>query len=252
MRPLRSLALGVTVFAAMLGAGATYAADLTAKSVVLVHGAFADGSSWKHVIPMLKDAGLTVHSVQNPLSSLKDDVDHTNRALARAEGPVVLVGHSWGGVVITEAGLHEKVKSLVYVAAYAPSKGQSLLDTAKDFPTPAGLASPQVDEAGYITLSPETIANYFAQDVPAEETAVMAVTQGPLNSVALEEKVTNVAWQQKPSWYAVSLHDNMTHTDLQKSFVTKLGATSVELDASHTSMLSKPRAIADLIIDAAK
>ncbi len=229
-----------------------FAAELTAKSVVLVHGAFADGSSWKYVIPKLQKAGLTVHSVQNPLSSLEDDVAHTQRAIERAEEPVVLVGHSWGGVVITEAGIHDKVKSLVYVAAYAPSKGQSLLDTAADFPTPAGLENPLVDESGYITLSAETIANYFAQDVPAAETAVMATSQGPLNSAALEQVVTNVAWEQKPSWYAVSLEDNMTHTDLQKSFVEKLNATAIELESSHTSMLSKPDDIAQLIIDAAK
>lgn len=243
--------LGAALMATMVLQPA-HAVELSAKSVVLVHGAFADGSSWKHVIPQLQKAGLNVYSVQNPLSSLADDVAHTNRAIERAEAPVVLVGHSWGGMVITEAGVHDKVQSLVYIAAYAPSKGESLLDTAADYPTPAGLENPLVDESGYITLAPDAIAKYFAQDVPAEETAIMATSQGPLNSAALEQVVTNVAWEQKPSWYAVSLKDNMTHTDLQKEFVKKLNATAIELDSSHTSMLSKPDDISKLIIDAAK
>ncbi|MGY8678854.1 alpha/beta fold hydrolase [Bradyrhizobium sp. UFLA05-153] len=137
--------------------------------MVLVHGAFADGSAWNKVIPLLQEKGLTVVSVQNPLTSLADDVATTRRMLDNQTGPVVLVGHSWGGVVITEAGKHERVKALVYVAAFAPSEGQSVAGVSKDYPTPSGFAHILADKEGFLTLSLEGVSKHLAPDVPAEQ-----------------------------------------------------------------------------------
>ncbi len=225
---------------------------LTAKSVVLVHGAFADGSSWHRVAPILQEAGLEVIAVQNPLDSLEGDVAFTVRAIERAEGPVVLVGHSWGGVVITEAGDHDKVQSLVYVAAYAPEEGQSLLDVAEAYPAPAGIKSLVADEAGYLHLPAAAVAEWFAQDLTPAETAFMTVSQGALNSAALKQPVSKASWQEKPVFYAISGQDHMTPSQLQRNLAKKLNATTIEVDASHASMLSQPNAIAELIIEAAR
>lgn len=246
---LASAALGV----AMISGGAAFAADLTAKSVVLVHGAFADGSSWSKVTPLLEEAGLDVIAVQNPLESLEGDVAFTNRAIERAEGPVVLVGHSWGGMVITEAGVHDKVKSLVYVAAYAPDVGQGLGDAAKLDVHPApGIDALEQDAAGYFYLTDEAAATYFAQDLPKEQTDFIAASQGLLNSEALGQPVTHAAWQEKPSFYAIAGEDYMTPTALQREFAEKIGATADEVVSSHAVMISNPEFVAGLIIDAAK
>ena len=254
MKFLKMLALGSAIVGASLAHTATtLAADLTAKSVVLVHGAFADGSSWSKVTPILEKAGLDVIAVQNPLESLAGDVAYTERAIKRAEGPVVLVGHSWGGMVITEAGVHDKVKSLVYVAAYAPDAGQSLGAAAKleEHPAP-GIAALKQDEDGYFYLPDEAASKYFAQDLPAEETSFIAASQGLLNSKALGEPVKNVAWKEKPSFYAIAGEDHMTPTALQREFAKKIGATSKEVVSSHAIMVSNPEFVADLIIKAAK
>ncbi|WP_420335243.1 alpha/beta fold hydrolase [Roseibium sp.] len=246
-------AAAALVLAAVLPAGAPFAADLKAKSVVLVHGAFADGSSWNKVTPLLEAAGLNVIAVQNPLESLAGDVAFTNRAIDRADGPVVLVGHSWGGMVITQAGGHDKVSSLVYVAAYAPDAGQSLGEAAEleKFPAP-GIGALQQDAEGFFFLPKEATARYFAQDLPKEETDLIAASQGLLNSAALGEPVSNVAWQDKPSFYAIAGDDHMTPTELQRQFARKIGAVSREIDASHSVMVSQPEFVADLIIEAAK
>ncbi|WP_299476432.1 alpha/beta hydrolase [uncultured Roseibium sp.] len=254
MPKLRNLiAIAALASTAAFSASAAYAADLTAKSVVLVHGAFADGSSWNKVTPLLEAAGLNVIAVQNPLDSLAGDVAFTNRAIERAEGPVVLVGHSWGGMVITEAGGHDKVSSLVYVAAYAPDAGQSLGEAAEleKFPAP-GIGALQQDAQGYFFLPKEATAQYFAQDLPKQETDLIAASQGLLNSKALGEPVSNVAWQDKPSFYAIAGDDHMTPTELQRQFAEKIGAVSREVDASHSVMVSQPEFVADLIIEAAK
>lgn len=246
---LSTAALGV----AMISGGFAAATDLTAKSVVLVHGAFADGSSWSAVAPILEEAGLDVIAVQNPLDSLEGDVAFTNRAIDRAQGPVVLVGHSWGGMVITEAGVHDKVKSLVYVAAYAPDAGQALGDAAKldVYPAP-GIDALQQDGAGYFYLPDEAAAKYFAQDLSKDQTDFIAASQGLLNSKALGQPVTNVAWQEKPSFYAIAGEDYMTPTALQREFAEKIGATSDEIVSSHAVMVSNPEFVAGLILDAAK
>ena len=229
----------------------------TAKTVVLVHGAFADGSSWNKVIPLLRNKGLNVISVQNPLTSLGDDVAFTKRALAEAKAPVVLVGHSWGGVVITEAGLDEKVKSLVYVSAFAPSTAEHLHDilheahAVQKIPTVPGFAKPLVDKEGFLSLSEETIINYFAPDLPVEEARLIAVSQGKLHKKVLDERITTAAWEQKPSWFVVSSNDHMIAPDVLRAQAKKINAKTTELATSHVPMLAKPQAVADVILKAA-
>src|SRR5262245_3125367 len=175
-----------------------------AKTAVLVHGAFADGTSWQRVIPLLRKAGLQVIAVQNPLDALENDVAFTNRALDLAEGPVVLVGHPWGGVVITEAGLHEKVRSLVYVAAFVPDVGQSLVDTKKDYPDPPGQAFIVKDSQGFLKFSEEGVFNYFAADLPRSEQEIVAATQGTFSSTAIRQPVSTASWRRRPSFVVVT------------------------------------------------
>jgi pimeloyl-ACP methyl ester carboxylesterase len=221
------------------------------KTVVLVHGAFADGSSWNKIIPLLQAKGLNVVAVQNPLTSLGDDVTFARRAIDAQSGPVVLVGHSWGGSVITQAGDHEKVKALVYVAAFAPSAGETSVDGIKAFPPAIGLKSPQVDKSGFLTLSGETIAAHFAQDLSPAETNLITTTQGAVRGANFEEKLTVAAWQTKPSWYIVAEQDYMIQPDAQRALAKKINAKVTSLPASHVPMLSRPRDVANVIIDAA-
>ena len=221
------------------------------KTVVLVHGAFADGSGWNQVIPLLQKAGLKVVAVQNPLTSLTDDVAAATRAINNQTGPVILVGHSWGGQVITEAGNNPKVESLVYVAAFAPSEGQSLMDQAKDYPTTPGLMNLVLDQFGYFTLNLDGMQKDFAQDLPADQTSVMFVTQGPTASRCFSDAVTTASWKTKPSWYIVADNDRMIQPDLQVALAAKLKATTIHLPTSHVPMMSKPTEVAAAIIAAA-
>ena len=223
-----------------------------AKTVVLVHGAFADGSSWQKVIPLLGKAGLKVIAVQNPLDSLDNDVAFTNRALDLAEGPVVLVGHSWGGVVITQAGLHDKVKALVYVAAYAPDVGQSLVDTVKNYPEPSGQAFFVKDANGYFKISDEGVYKHFAADLTPHEKELVAVTQGAFSSKAAATPVTKAAWHTVPSFAVITADDTINPPQMQRDQAKRLNAKSVEIHSSHVAMLSHPDVVAKLIIDAAK
>ena len=221
-------------------------------TVVLVHGAFADGSSWDRVIPLLQAKGLKVVAVQNPLTSLADDVAATNRAVDGQSGPVILVGHSWGGTVITEAGANDKVAALVYVAAFAPDAGQSSNDLGKDGPPPPGLANIRPDSAGFLSLTPESVARDFAQDLPAAQTAVMAVTQGPISGKNFDERVTNAAWKSKPSWYIVAEKDRMIQPDLERALAKKINARTTALPTGHVPMLSRPNDVATVILAAAE
>ena len=221
-------------------------------TVVLVHGAFADGSGWNKVIPRLQAKGLNVVSVQNPLTSLADDVAATRRVLDMQTGPVVLVGHSWGGMVITQIGNHPRVMSLVYVASFAPSEGQSITDLTKDYRRASGLDHVVTDKEGFVTLSPEGIARHFAQDLPEAETRLMTVTQGPIRGANFEEKVTVAAWKTRPSWFIVSERDLMIPPALQKDNAERISARIVSLSASHVPMLSKPSEVAETIIAAAE
>src|SRR5438093_443646 len=177
------------------------------RNVVIVHGAWADGSSWSKVIPLLQAKGLHVVAVQNPLTSLAEDVAAVKRVIDAQKGPVILVGHSWAGTVITEAGTSDKVAALVYVAAFAPDVGESSNDLGTAAPPPPGSSSVYPDPAGYVYLTAQGVAHDFAPDLPAAMTKVMAVTQGPIFGKAFDEKVTNAAWKTKPSWYIVAERD---------------------------------------------
>lgn len=239
--------------AAAIAAGAHAMAAPAAPaqpSVVIVHGAFADGSDWAKVIPLLQAKGIRVTAVQNPLTSLADDVAATRRALDNQPGKVVLVGHSWGGTVITEAGAHDKVASLVYVAAFAPDAGQSSGELGKGLPTPPGIGKLFVDKAGFASLPPAALKEDFAQDVPAVQAAVMAATQGPIAMKAFDDKTTVAAWKNHPTWYIVSKNDRMIQPDLERAFAKKMGAKTTELATSHVPQQSRPQDVAKVILEA--
>ncbi|MCY1348777.1 Pyrethroid hydrolase [compost metagenome] len=227
-------------------------ADDTTPSVVIVHGAFADGSDWAKVVPYLQAEGVAVTVVQNPLTSLADDVAATQRALNNQPGDVVLVGHSWGGTVISEAGAHDKVSALVYVAAFAPDAGQASGEQGKGAPTPPGVSQIKADANGFLYLTPEGMAKDFAQDLPAEQTAVMTATQGPIKASAFDERTTVAAWKTKPSWYLLATEDRMIHPDVQRSAAKRIGATLTELRASHVPQQSQPAEVAEVILKAVR
>ena len=222
------------------------------KTVVLVHGAFADGSSWDKVIPLLEARRLQVVAVQNPLTSLADDAASVKRVIDAQSGPVILVGHSWGGTVITEVGGDDKVAALVFVAAFAPDVGESTADLGKDGPPPPGATSIRPDPAGYLYLTPEGVAKDFAQDLPAMQTRVMAVTQGPIFGKAFDEKVTKAAWQNKPSWFIVAEKDRMIQPALERAMAKKINASTTTLPTSHVPMQSRPKDVAAVILAAAE
>jgi pimeloyl-ACP methyl ester carboxylesterase len=235
----------------MTASGGAEAQQNPQKTVVLVHGAFADGSSWDRVIPLLQAKGLKVVAVQNPLTSLADDVAAAKRVIDSQSGPVILVGHSWGGTVITEAGNHAKVAALVYVAAFAPDAGEATSDLGKGGPPPPGSASIRPDSAGFLYLTPEGVAKDFAQDLPAAQTKIMAATQGPVAAKSFDEKVTNAAWKSKPSWYIVAEKDRMIQPDLERAMARKIKAKMTALPTSHVAMLTRPNEVAAVILAAA-
>ncbi|WNF47982.1 alpha/beta hydrolase [Pseudomonas sp. SG20056] len=227
------------------------AAEAT-PSVVIVHGAFADGSDWAKVVPYLQAEGVAVTVVQNPLTSLADDVAATQRVLNNQPGNVVLVGHSWGGTVISEAGAHEKVSALVYVAAFAPDAGQISGEQGKGAPTPPGISQIKADSNGFLYLTPEGMAKDFAQDLPAAQTAVMSATQGPIKASAFDDRTTVAAWKTKPSWYLLASEDRMIHPDVQRSSAKRIGATLTELGTSHVPQQSQPGEVAKVILEAVR
>jgi len=220
--------------------------------VVLVHGAFADGSSWNSVINKLHHQHTEVIAVQLPLTSLKDDVAATERAIARAHGDVVLVGHSWGGTVISEAGNDARVKALVYVAAFAPDSGQSTADLAGSYPAPPGSAGIAKTADGYLYLPGKSVSEDFAPDIKSDEQNALTATQGPIRADAFAEKVTHAAWHDKPSWYVVSKNDRMINPDLERAMAKAIHAKTTEVAASHVSMVSHPEEIARTIEQAAQ
>jgi pimeloyl-ACP methyl ester carboxylesterase len=247
LRATAVVLMALSVCAATVGASPAE----PVKNIVLVHGAFADGSSWAKVIPILQAKGYQVTAVQNPLTSFADDLAATNRALAQQDGPVILVGHSWAGVVITEAGMDPKVVGLVYVAAFAPDQGEAVGDLGKAYPPPPALAAPIVDKEGFLSLSTDAVVKHFASDLPASEARVVAATQGPIAGSAFGARVSGVAWKTKPSWYIVSKLDGAIAPDEERFFAKRMKATTTELNASHVSMLSQPKAVAAVIMDAA-
>ena len=239
------------ILAAALVAQSASAAD-GVRNVVLVHGAWADGSSWAKVIPLLEKAGLKATAVQNPLTSFEDDVAATKRAIALQDGPVILVGHSWGGVVITEAGADPKVAGLVYVAAFAPDVGVPVGELGKDFPAPPGGAEIRPDASGYLTLTTKGVFENFAFDLPLAQRKLIFATQGATNSSVFGAKVSIAAWKTKPSWFVVATNDRMIHPDLERKFAKTINAKAIELPTSHVAMLVRPADVANLIIEAAK
>jgi len=222
------------------------------KTIVLVHGSFADATSWSKVIPILQKQGFNVIAVQNPTTSITDDVAAVNRALESVDGQVVLAGHSWGGMVITEAGVHEKVAALVYVSAFAPSVGQSINDLFADYPQPEWFGAVSADSGGFLKISNEGIGKYFAQDLSDDEKSLVATVQTPFALSANADKVTVNSWSEKPSWFVVSANDLIIYPELERKMAEKLGAKVTEVSASHVSMLAKPEEVAAVILDAAQ
>jgi pimeloyl-ACP methyl ester carboxylesterase len=221
-----------------------------AKNVVLVHGLFADGSSWSEVIPRLQAAGLHVTSVQNPLTTLPEAVDAAVRVLRRQNGPTVLAGHSFSGMIVTDAGVHPNVSALVYVAARAPDAGEDYTALAKKFPTPPASAGIVFDgDEG--RLSEEAFLRDFAGDLPKAKARALFAVQWPFHKALLTGKTTHAAWRSKPSWYAVSTEDRTIDPDLQRLMAKRMAAKTIEVKASHVSLISQPDTIANLILDAA-
>jgi pimeloyl-ACP methyl ester carboxylesterase len=226
------------------------AAPPPARNVVLVHGAWADGSSWAQVIPYLQKAGLHVTAVQNPLTSLDEDVAATRRVLAQQDGPTVLVGHSYAGSVISQAGDDAKVTALVYVAARAPDAGEDFVALAAKFPAGRVRAGVQT-HAGYSVIGEKAFLDDFANGVPATLAHTLYAVQQPIAADLFAGRTTVAAWQNKPSWYAVSREDQTTSPELQRFLAKRMGATTQELDSGHLSLVSHPRQIAEMILQAA-
>lgn len=219
-------------------------------TVVLVHGAFADASSWNRVIPFLKRSGMEVIAVDAPLTSLQDDVVATRRAIESAPGKVVLVGHSWGGTVITEAGVDDKVSALVYVAAFAPAIGENTADQGKGYPAPPGGAHLQ-DRNGLLWLSEVGAREDFAPDLGAQGAAQVFAAQRPIKASAFSEPVTHAAWQSKPSWYVASRQDRMIAPELEGATAQRIRARLEWVNSGHASPLSQPAEVANAILEAA-
>jgi pimeloyl-ACP methyl ester carboxylesterase len=221
-----------------------------ARNVVLVHGLFADGSCWSEVIARLQPRGMQVTSVQNPLTSLQASVEATQRVLAVQQGPTVLVAHSFGGMIITEAGIDPKVSAVVYVAARAPDANEDYAALAKGFPTPPASAGiVWSDDEG--RLSEEAFLRDFAGDIPADKARVLYAVQASFKKALLADKTTNAAWRSKRSWYAVSTEDRTINPDLQRFMAKRMGAKTIEVKASHLSLISQPDTITNLILEAA-
>lgn len=220
--------------------------------VVLVHGGFVDGSGWEDVYKILKKDGYWLSIVQNPTTSLADDVAATRRVVAEADGPVVLVGHSYGGVVITEAGVDPKVRALVYIAAFAPDQGESVASLIKN-PTPGAPVPPILPPRdGFLALDKAKFAAAFAGDVPSDKADFMANSQVPWGVDALNGAVTVPAWKSRPSWYLVATDDKMIPPPAQQFMAKRAGATVAETRGSHAVYVSQPEAVASVIRQAAK
>jgi pimeloyl-ACP methyl ester carboxylesterase len=247
-RTFTTLLAGGTAVAA-LGTGTAYATPRTTGNVVLVHGAYADGSCWAKVIPLLQNAGLTVTSVQNPLTSLDDDVAATTRALDLQEGPTVLVGHSYGGSVITQAGNHPAVAQLIYLSARAPAEGEDYAALAGQFPTPPANAG-LVYRNGFGGLTEAAFLNDFANGVPKKDAKVLYATQGRIAQTLFAGRTTVAAWRTKRSRYLVTTNDRTTSPELQRFVAKRMNAVTSELPTGHLSFVVRPDAVARLILQA--
>lgn len=243
------------VFVSLLSLGSNAFAQTgdsknTKPTIVFVHGLWADGSSWNKVINPLVDKGYKVISVQNPTTSLGDDVAATKRAIDRADGDVILVGHSWGGSVITEAGADPRVKALVYIAAFAPDKGETAASLGESV-APTILPGFVQNANGYLTLSREGGAKGFAGDLTPKEQDVVYAVQQPASKSVFADVGVNAAWRTKPSWYVVASEDNAINPELEKRMAKRANAKTTILKSSHVAMLSKPGEVLDVILDAA-
>jgi pimeloyl-ACP methyl ester carboxylesterase len=225
---------------------------MSVKNVVLVHGGFVDGSGWAGVHKLLKERGHSVTVVQNPTLSLSDDVATTKRALAAQNGPAILVGHSYGGAVITEAGTHPNVAGLVYIAAFAPDKGESV-NTLIANPAPGAPVPPILPpQDGFLFLDRTKFRASFAADVPEDAASFMADSQVPWGVEALSGSITAPAWQTKPSWYLVTTEDKMIPPDAQRFMAKRAGSTVIEAKGSHSIYVSQPQAVVSVIEKAAQ
>ena len=218
---------------------------------MLVHGAWADGSSWTKVISLLLSGGLSVSAAQIPLTSIEEDAAATKRIIADAEGPVILVGHSWGGMAITQAGVDPKVSALVYVSAFAPEIGETGSTLIGAHPPPPALSTTTTDKAGFVRQTRDGVLKNMAPDIPITDAEVLAVTQGPLAGKAFGESVTAAAWKTKPSWFIVTADDRVVDPELQAAEARRMGAKTTVLRSSHMSLLSHPTEVAAVIGEAA-
>jgi pimeloyl-ACP methyl ester carboxylesterase len=223
----------------------------SAPTIVLVHGAWADGSSWNKVIPLLQAKGLPVIAVQIPLTSIEDDIAATKRIIADTEGAIVLVGHSWGGMAVTEAGNDQKVAALVYVSAFAPDIGESGSSLIGAHPAPPALSTIVTDSAGFVYQTTDGMAKNIAPDIPVAEALVLAVTQGRLAGKAFGQSVTIAAWKTKPCWFIVTADDRVVSAELQAAEAKRMGARTTVIHSSHMSLISRPTEVAAVIEDAA-
>jgi pimeloyl-ACP methyl ester carboxylesterase len=230
----------------------TATTESASTPIVLVHGGFVDGSGWEAVYRSLRKQGFPVGVVQNPTISLADDAKVTRRVIAAQSGPVVLVGHSYGGAVITEAGSDPKVVALAYIAAFAPDKGESVASLIKDPPPGAPVPPILPPQDGYLLLDRAKFADSFAADVDRERAAFMADSQVPWGLEALNGSISEPAWKSKPSWYLVATDDRMIPPPAQRLMAKRAGATVVEVAGSHAIYVSRPDAVAALIVQAAK
>jgi pimeloyl-ACP methyl ester carboxylesterase len=235
-----------------LASATVVSAQTTKPTIVLVHGAFADGSSWARVIPILENDGYAVIAVQNPLTSLADDVATTKRVIEAQKGPLVAVGHSYGGAVITAAAAgRSNVKALVYVAAFAPDAGEVLEAPGKKFAPPALSSALVPDAAGFLYIDRAKFHDAFCKDVPTADARVMAATQKPVNGSVFTASVPGGAWKTIPSWYIVASEDRAINPELERFYAKRIGATTTEIKSSHVPFLSHPNKVAQVIEAAA-
>jgi pimeloyl-ACP methyl ester carboxylesterase len=248
---LLTYALGGVLSLLVIGTSQTTASAQSAqgqptKNVLLVHGAWADGSSWSKVIPRLTAVGLNVLAVQIPMTSLADDVAATERAIALVDGPVLLVGHSYGGAVITEAGNDPKVVGLVFISAFAPDKGESSLSLAKANPTPVG-EEIRPDASGFLKLTEKGIRDDFAQDLSETEKIILNATQGPTSGAAFGTPATNPSWKNKPTWFVIAANDRTVSPQLEAAEAKRMNATTITVSTSHVAMLADSVRVANFI-----
>jgi pimeloyl-ACP methyl ester carboxylesterase len=247
------LALGVLIAASVAGVLHAQSSPVAATkpTIVLVHGAFADGTGWQHVIPILQRDGYTVIAVQNALASLQGDVETTKRVIDAQKGPVVAVGHSYGGAVITGAAAgNGNVKALVYIAAFAPEAGEPVGAFGEKYPAALGQAL-RPDAAGFLYIDRAQFHDVFARDVSRAEASVMAATQKPITGSVFGASVAQAAWKTVPSWYLVTQDDQAINPELQRFYARRMGAKTTEVKSSHVPFISRPRDVARLIEQAA-